>query len=134
MNRLRHHEGMTLLEVLVAIAVFGMMLSGLTGLLVQQQKIGKQAQNMLEARLKATHIIETLKTLPFEQLDEAAPAVAALRQKDAQILIKSMPDAPDLKHLLVTVFWKTQGGREYQYRLETLRSRHGAGSAEGGAL
>ena len=134
MKKLRQDDGMTLLEVLVAIAIFGMMLSGLTGLLVQQQKMSRQTQKLLEARLKATHIIETLKTLPFDQLDEAAPAVAALRQQDAQILIKNMPDAPDLKHLLVTVSWKTQGGREYQYRLETLRSRHGTGSAEGGAL
>ena len=125
---------MTLLEVLVAIAIFGMMLSGLTGLLVQQQKMGKQTQQLLEARLKATQIIETLKTLPFDQLDETSPMVARLHEEHAQIGIKNMADAPDVKQILVTISWSAQGEREYRYRLETLRSRDGLSSAKGGAL
>ncbi|GAK53588.1 hypothetical protein U14_04854 [Candidatus Moduliflexus flocculans] len=134
MKKLRHDDGMTLLEVLVAIAIFGMMLSGLTGLLVQQQKMGKQMQQLLEARLKATQLIETLKTLPFDQLDEASPMLVRLREEHAQIDIKNMADAPDVKQILVSISWIAQGGREYRYRLETLRSRDGISSAKGGAL
>ncbi len=134
MRKLRQNAGMTLLEVLVAMAVLGMMLSGLTGLLVQQQKLVAQTKKMLEARLQATQMIETLKTLPFDQLAETAPEVAALRQRDAQILVENVADAPGLKRILVTISWIAQGGREYHYRLETLRSRHNVSRANGGAL
>ncbi len=67
MRTTRQH-GFSLIEVLVAIAIFGLMLGGVFTSLNQGNDLLHTSADLLQARLLANTTIETMKVRPFEKL------------------------------------------------------------------
>jgi len=68
----RGEEGISLVEVLVAISVFAVVLVGLTGALISGvRSVGDQRLRTAATRVATDHL-ETLRSLPFDQLDAQA--------------------------------------------------------------
>jgi len=68
----RREEGFSLVELLVAMSVFAVVLVGLTGALISGvRSIGDQRLRTAATRVAADHL-ETLRGLPFDQLDAQA--------------------------------------------------------------
>ena len=117
-------HGMTLLEVLVAIAIFGLLLGVIMTMMQQSNELGQNSKRLLKAQLKADEVMETLRTLPFDELwDSPEPVMVESQPREIEVLMTNFHDSPSIKKIMVTVDWKTQQGHERQYRLETLRSR-----------
>lgn len=69
---LRREEGFSLVELLVAMSVFAVVLVALTGALISGvRSVGDQRLRTAATRVAADHL-ETLRTLPFDQLDAQA--------------------------------------------------------------
>lgn len=66
------HSGMTLVETMVAILVFGLLLGGMMNITVASITSGKRAEYAYNAYNLAKNHIETLKALPFSSLSSAA--------------------------------------------------------------
>ncbi len=65
-------SGMTLVETMVAILVFGLLLGGMMNITVASITAGKRAEFAYNAYNLAKNHIETLKALPFSSLTNAA--------------------------------------------------------------
>ena len=69
----RGEEGFSLIEVLVAITLFGAVLMGFTGVLISTvRSVGEQRSRTAATRVVTGHL-ETLRSLPGDQLDLQAP-------------------------------------------------------------
>ena len=121
---LQKQDGMTLLEVLVAMAIFGLLLGVMMLMMQQSNELGQNSKRLLKAQLKANEVMETLRALPFDELWNAQePVVFEAKPRNVEVLMTDFNDIPSLKKIVVNVSWKTQQGHERQYTLETLRSR-----------
>jgi prepilin-type N-terminal cleavage/methylation domain-containing protein len=131
MKRLQD-KGFTLLEVLVALAIFGMLFGGLFLLVQQETRIVKNAADLLTARLLANEVMEILKGYPYDQLDTYAftrPNMPA----NMNVQVFATPFGSDtLKKIVVTVRWTDGQGRKQYLALSTLRSKYLAVIGEGG--
>ncbi len=65
-------RGMTLVETMVAILVFGILLGGMISIIVTSITAGKRAEHSYTAYNLAKNHIETLKSMPFSNLANAA--------------------------------------------------------------
>lgn len=117
-------KGFSLLEVLVALAIFGILMEGLLLLLKQENLLTRAATEMFQARLLANATMETLQASPFDQLQSYAVKDAATL-KDGQVNV-SVSDlgATALKKIVVTVQWMDRSSRERKLTLATVRSQY----------
>jgi hypothetical protein len=123
--RIRREEGLSLVEALVAIAIFGMLLVVLLTMMQQENNILRDSVEMLSARLKANKTMETLKTRPFDELKSySSLIVSELKHMTIHVLVSDFDDSKALKKIVVTVRWFDQRGHERQCMLTTLRSRY----------
>ena len=117
-------KGITLIEVLVAIAIFGLLMGVLMAMMQQEQKIIRNSEQLLKANLKANEVMETLKAEPFEELQSSSTSfISDSAAQKVQILISDFDDLTSLKKIVVTVSWIDHEKHERQYMLTTLRSR-----------
>jgi len=124
MNILRE-EGFSLLETLVAIAVFGILFGGIVAMMRQENRIIRSSVEVLSARLKANEVMETLKTRPFEQLTSSSSLVISeLKQMTIDVAVSDFEGSQALKKIVVTVTWLDRKGSERRVVLTTLRSEH----------
>lgn len=116
------HKGFTLLEVLVALAIFGILLGGVFAAIQQTNYLARHTANLLRARLLANEIIETLKVHPFETLQAYSfTDVSKLGDMTVDIQISDF-NPKTLKQIVVTVKWQDARQPERKYSLSTLRS------------
>ncbi|PID58928.1 hypothetical protein CSB45_02705 [candidate division KSB3 bacterium] len=114
-------RGMTLLEVLVAMAIFGLLLGVITVMMQQSSELEQNSKQLLHAQLKANERIESMRALPFDELWNSPDPVVF--EDAVELVITDFHDSPSLKKIVASVRWKTLQGHERIYRLETLRSR-----------
>ena len=118
------HKGFTLLEVLVALSIFGILLGGVFTAIQHTNYLARHTANLLRARLLANEIIETLKIHPFETLhDYSFTDVSKLGDMTVDIQITDF-HPPTLKRMTVTVNWQDARQPERKYSLSTLRSSY----------
>jgi prepilin-type N-terminal cleavage/methylation domain-containing protein len=122
--KLHTQRGMTLLEVLVAMAVFGLLLGVIMVMMQQSSELGQNSKRFFKAQLRATEVMESMRALPFEELwSSPEPVIFDAKPWAAEVVMTDFHESPSLKKIVVSVRWKTLQGQERSYRLETLRSR-----------
>lgn len=123
----RGEEGFTLVELLVAIALFGVVMTAVAGAFISSvRSIGDQRLRTAATRVATSHL-ETLRSLPFEQLDAEAgsrttttPDGRAFTIDTTVANIDASTGAPAsdgrVKQITATVRWTSGGtGREALY-------------------
>ncbi|MBD3307108.1 prepilin-type N-terminal cleavage/methylation domain-containing protein [candidate division KSB3 bacterium] len=124
MNSMKE-QGVTLIEILVALTIFGLLFGVLLTMLTQENQVIRDSLHTLQARLKANETLETLKTIPFQRLTSYSTVVRAESiQLHIDVLVKNADETGTLKHILVTVKWVEPPGRDNTYVLSTLRSKY----------
>lgn len=117
-------KGISLIEVLVATAIFGTLLGVVLGMMTQDHKLIRNSQRLLQAQLQANEVMETLKTIPFGELEGSSTSlVSELGLQTVEVLISDFDDSELLKKIVVTAKWLDHAERERKYILTTLRSQ-----------
>jgi prepilin-type N-terminal cleavage/methylation domain-containing protein len=131
MKRLQE-KGFSLLEVLVALAIFVVLWGALLTLLKQEKLLLRSATEMFHARLIANETMEALKGRAFEKLESSSFKQASkLKDVTVNVLVSDF-GANTLKKLVVTVQWVDGQGREKHLSLATLRSQYSVSETKGG--
>ena len=123
--RLRGEEGFTVVELLVAMALFGVVLAAVAGVFISSARsVGDQRLRTAATRMASDHL-ETLRSLPFAELDlpdTLAPRWVTLygttftvatdvRLIDAATGAAALdPSLEELKEITATVTWTAPGG------------------------
>ncbi len=124
MKRLKQ-RGVTLLEVLLAIAILGMLSGGLVSMMNQANYLVHDSTEILNARLKANEVMESLRSRAFEQLrDYSSLAVSETQPMTVDVEVTNFHELPTLKKVLVRVTWMNRKGHEKHFLLTTLRSKY----------
>ena len=122
---IQREEGMSLLETLVAIAIFGMLSGGLLSLTSQENTLIRNSAEALSARLKANAMMETLKACPFDELKSfSSIVISEIKNMTIDVVVSDFENSQTLKKIVVIVKWFDLRGNEKQYMLATLRSQH----------
>jgi prepilin-type N-terminal cleavage/methylation domain-containing protein len=120
----RTADGFTLLEVLIALAIFGILFGGVFALVDQQNYAVKTAADLLRARLLGNELIETLKTQPFAELQSYSfTELSRLGNLAVDVQVSEF-GGPTLKKVAVTVQWADARKRDRQVIFTTLRSAY----------
>ena len=115
-------EGFTVVELLVAMSIFGIVLTAVTGAFISAaQSVGNQRLRTAATRL-AVDRLETLRSLPFAELDGQAgeitegahgrtfPVRTEVTAIDAATGAPAVPASPAaVKQITVTVSWTAKG-------------------------
>ena len=124
-------DGFSLLEVLVALAIFGILIVGLLAMVDQENRLVRNSTEALHARLIANGTMEILKTRPFEKLQSySSEYPSELKNITVNVLVSEFGSSA-LKKIVVTVQWIDRQGRERDFVLSTLRSKYPFIEAEG---
>lgn len=126
MKRWRN-RGFSLLEVLIAIAILGVMIGGVLAIIDQENYLVRNAADLLDARLTANETIETLKVQPFEDLKSYSVTEMAKTGKMTIDVKVSDFGSDTLKNIVVTVNWIDARDRERNVTLSTLRAYYPLG-------
>ena len=127
----RKDEGFTLLEVLVAVGIFGILIGGLLAMVERENVLISNSKEVLHARLIANETMETLKAGPFEKLQSySSKYPSELKDITVNVLVTEFGSSA-LKKIVVTVQWIDRQGRERDFVLSTLRSKYPLIEAEG---
>jgi prepilin-type N-terminal cleavage/methylation domain-containing protein len=126
------NEGFSLLEVLVALAIFGMFFGGLFVIIQQENHLIKNSADMLMARLIANEAMETLKAYPYEKLENYSFTSPTIPNNMSVKVFVSDFDSSTCKKIVVTVRWVDPRGSKRYLTLSTLRSKYTFGTAKGG--
>lgn len=129
-NRLRGpygEDGFSLVELLVAIALFGLVLAALTGALISSARsIGDQRLRTTATRVATDHL-ETLRAVPFDELDSRAGPTVATTPDGRTFSVDTTVTAIDaatgapasggrVKQITAVVSWESGGaGRQVSY-------------------
>lgn len=115
-------EGFTLVEVIVAMFIFGILATGMTtlmGVLIQHNEF---SQDITEATTLAENKMEVFKNLDYASIppywDYDAPAEGFWRLWEVQ---EDMPN-PGLKQITVMVIWFDSKEKFHHVNLMTLKS------------
>lgn len=124
-------DGFSLLEVLVALAIFGILIVGLLAMVDRENRLVRNSTEALHARLIANGTMEILKTRPFEKLQSySSEYPSELKDITVNVLVSDFGSSA-LKKIVVTVQWIDRQGRERNFVLSTLRSKYPLIEAEG---
>jgi prepilin-type N-terminal cleavage/methylation domain-containing protein len=124
-------DGFSLLEVLVALAIFGILIVGLLAMVDQENRLVRNSTEALHARLIANGTMEILKTRPFEKLQSySSEYPSELKNITVNVLVSEFGSSA-LKKIVVTVQWIDRQGRERNFVLSTLRSKYPLIESEG---
>ncbi len=123
MRTTRQH-GFSLIEVLVAIAIFGLMLGGVFTSLNQGNDLLHTSADLLQARLLANTTIETMKVRPFEKLQSHSFSEMTSQGRMTVDVRVSEFQSPTLKKIDVSVHWKDPRKQPRKLALSTLRSQY----------
>jgi prepilin-type N-terminal cleavage/methylation domain-containing protein len=128
--RIFKDKGFSLLEVLVALAVLGVLLAGLSTMMKQESLVMRNSAEALQARLIANETMETLRAAPFEELQSHSfTSDSELKNMTVDVLVSDFV-SETLKEIVVTVVWIDVQGREKNVVLSTLRSKYPLSEAE----
>jgi prepilin-type N-terminal cleavage/methylation domain-containing protein len=117
-------QGLSLLEVLVALVILGTLFGGLIALMEQQNSLVSNSLGALHARLLANETMESLKAIPFEDLRDYE-FVRIIQPNDLHVQVSVNNFGSDtLKKMIVTVQWGNQQSRHQQIKLSTLRAKY----------
>jgi prepilin-type N-terminal cleavage/methylation domain-containing protein len=131
MMRILKNKGFSLLEILVALAIFGILISGLLAIMEREKLLIRSSTEVLEARLIADKTMETLKTRPFEKLQSYSLVCSSeLKDMTGNVLVSDFGSSA-LKKIVVTIQWVNPQGLEKKLILSTLRSKYPLIKAEG---
>lgn len=124
-------DGFSLLEVLVALAIFGILIVGLLAMVDRENRLVRNSTEALHARLIANGTMEILKTRPFEKLQSySSEYPSELKNITVNVLVSEFGSSA-LKKIVVTAQWIDRQGRERNFVLSTLRSKYPLIEAEG---
>ena len=131
--RIQEEHGLTLLEVLVAISILGVLMGGLLNLMQTENQVIRTSAELLSARLKANEVMERAKATPFDELKSFSTVVISeLKHMTINVQVSNFPVQSNvegagidgLKKIVVSVKWFDQRGHEREYMLTTLRSSY----------
>lgn len=118
-------QGVSLLEVLVAIAILGMLSGGLLAMMHQESHLVRDSTEILSARLKANEVMEMLKTRPFDQVRTSSSLVVSeFHPMTVEVDVSDFDETKTLKKIIVKVKWIDHRGHKKQFMLTTLRSKY----------
>lgn len=124
-------EGFSLLEVLVALAIFGILIVGLLAMMDRENLLINNSKEALHARLLANETMETLRARPFEKLQSYSSSYPSeLKDITVNVLVSEFGSSA-LKKIVVTVQWLDRQGHEKNFVLSTLRLQYPLSDAEG---
>ena len=120
-------RGMSLIEIVVAIAIFGVMMGGMFTSINRGNYLVNTSAEMLQARLLANKTMETLQVRSFDRLQshrfsETTPQ--GLMSVDVTV---SEFQSPTLKKIDVSVQWIDDRELPRTLALSTLRSHYSLG-------
>lgn len=122
--RIHTTRGFSLIEVLVAIAIFGIMLGGVFTAMDRGNYLLNTSADVLQARLLANTAMESMKVGPFEKLQSHSFAEMTPQGRMTVEVRVSEFQAPTLKKIDVSVQWKDQREQSRNLILSTLRSQY----------
>ncbi|MFQ6091427.1 MAG: prepilin-type N-terminal cleavage/methylation domain-containing protein [bacterium] len=114
-------EGFTLVEVVVAMFIFGILATGMTtlmGVLIQHNEF---ARAMTEATTLAENKMEEFKNMDYDSIVSGSDEPSA-RYSRSWTVEDDVPQA-GMKQITVTVSWYDKKGRIHRMNLITLRSQ-----------
>ena len=131
-------DGFSLVELLVAIALFGLVLAALTGALISSARsIGDQRLRTAATRVATDHL-ETLRAVPFDELDARAGLTTTTTPDGRTFSVDTTVTAIDpasgapagagrVKQITAVVSWQSGGaGREVSYTTAMASEEAGA--------
>jgi prepilin-type N-terminal cleavage/methylation domain-containing protein len=104
----RNRRGFTLIECLVATAVFFIVIAGLSSLTVTVIKGNSFSQAMTVATALAADKIESLQNMSYETAVSGGPEALQSIYSRQWVVIDNSP-APNMKTITVTVTWRRLG-------------------------
>jgi prepilin-type N-terminal cleavage/methylation domain-containing protein len=124
----RNEQGVSLIEVLVAIAIFGVMMGGVFTAVSQGNYLVNTSAELLQARLLANKTMETLKTRAFEDLESATFSEKTPQGIMSVDVVVSEFHSNTLKKIDVSVQWVDNRKQSRILALSTLRSSYSLGN------
>jgi prepilin-type N-terminal cleavage/methylation domain-containing protein len=121
-------RGFSLIEVLVSIAIFGVMLGGVFTAMDRGNYLLNTSADILQARLLANTTIENMKVKPFEKLQSHSFAEMTPQGRMTVEVQISEFQSSTLKKIDVSVRWKDHRKQSRNLALSTLRSQYSLGN------
>ncbi len=117
-------KGVSLLEVLVALVILGIMMGVLMTMMIQERELIRDSKELLQAHLKANEVMETFKVRSYEALQSSSTSfvLESDNKTTVDVSISDFNQTNTLKQIVITVTWLDCKQRERHYTLTTLRS------------
>lgn len=123
--RRQRTRGFSLVEVLVAIAIFGLMLGGVFTSLNRSRDLVRASAGLLQARLLASTTLESMKVMSFDDLHSHSFTETTPQGRMVVDVQVSDFQSSTLKKIDVSVQWTDQrAAQSRELALSTLRSRY----------
>ncbi len=130
-------KGITLVEVLIAVGILGVTLSGVLLVFVRCSLINQGSRSLTVAATHAQFVVEDIRSADFDSLpakiaqgmwdwdsaDIEAKEITPLNNEIINTECKGCAEPPeeeDLLHIIVTVSWQNLDQRDRDFTLETL--------------
>ncbi len=122
--RIRKTRGFSLIEILVAIAIFGVMLGGVFTSLNRGNDLLHTSADLLQARLLANATIEAMKARPFKNIQSHSFAEMTPQGRMTVEVQVSDFQSSTLKKIDVSVHWQNHYKQSRKLALSALRSQY----------